>query len=139
MASCRASRRSIILLVMCTKRPKYLYEHTEIDMTDCRSAFVNSKGFGGNNATGLFLSPIQTEEMLSRRWGKTKWLNLCENEKPLKLICRIRRDCGERDKTHLHVWGGGNRPEDLIISGEEIKLPGLAKPIKLNKIIRRDN
>jgi len=24
-------------------------------------------------------------------------------------------------------------PEDLIISGEEIKLPGLAKPIKLNK------
>ena len=46
--------------------------HTEIDMTACRSAFVNSKGFGGNNATGLFLSPIQTEEMLSRRWGKNK-------------------------------------------------------------------
>jgi acetoacetyl-[acyl-carrier protein] synthase len=33
-------------------------------------AFINSKGFGGNNATGLFLSPRQTRDMLEKRWGK---------------------------------------------------------------------
>jgi acetoacetyl-[acyl-carrier protein] synthase len=35
-----------------------------------RGAFINSKGFGGNNATGLFLSPNQTRSMLEQRWGK---------------------------------------------------------------------
>ncbi len=45
-------------------------QHTEIDPLAFPGAFVNSKGFGGNNATGLFLSPTQTQQMLQQRWGK---------------------------------------------------------------------
>lgn len=34
------------------------------------AVLVNSKGFGGNNATGLILSPTKTLEMLESRYGK---------------------------------------------------------------------
>ena len=43
--------------------------HLQIDSGDLEGAFVNSKGFGGNNATGFFMSPQITEKMLTRRWG----------------------------------------------------------------------
>ena len=39
------------------------------DIASMRGAFVNSKGFGGNNATGFFMSPDQTERMLENRYG----------------------------------------------------------------------
>lgn len=49
--------------------------HLQIDPTELEGAFVNSKGFGGNNATGLFLSPKVTEKMLTQRWGEKKMLS----------------------------------------------------------------
>ena len=47
-------------------------QHVELNPSDYPGAFVNSKGFGGNNATGLFLSPEQTLTMLRKRWGDAK-------------------------------------------------------------------
>ena len=47
-------------------------QHVELNPSDYPGAFVNSKGFGGNNATGLFLSPEQTLKMLRKRWGDSK-------------------------------------------------------------------
>ena len=51
-------------------------QHVEIDPATKPGAFVNSKGFGGNNATGLFLSPDQTLAMLEKRWGKDRVLEM---------------------------------------------------------------
>ncbi len=34
-----------------------------------KAVILNAKGFGGNNATGLVLSPTQTIEMLSAKYG----------------------------------------------------------------------
>ncbi len=110
-------------------------KHTEIDMTACRSAFVNSKGFGGNNATGLFLSPIQTEEMLNRRWGKNKVAEFMRKREATEArFAEYDETADEKGTKPIYMFGEGViDPEDLIISGEEIKLPGFAKPIKLNK------
>ncbi len=44
--------------------------HLQIDPQNLQGAFINSKGFGGNNATGFFISPKMTEKMLTRRWGE---------------------------------------------------------------------
>jgi len=33
-------------------------------------AFINSKGFGGNNATAVVLSPQQAEKMMAARYGE---------------------------------------------------------------------
>ena len=46
-------------------------EHIETDPKNpMEVAFVNSKGFGGNNATGILLSPQKTLRMLENRFGK---------------------------------------------------------------------
>ena len=45
-------------------------QHVEIDPEAMPGAIINSKGFGGNNASGLFLSPQRTRAMLAKRWGK---------------------------------------------------------------------
>jgi len=37
-----------------------------------KAAIINSKGFGGNNATGLILSPQTTMEMLEKKYGPTR-------------------------------------------------------------------
>jgi acetoacetyl-[acyl-carrier protein] synthase len=37
---------------------------------DIEAVLINSKGFGGNNATGLILSPHKTMEMLQNKYGK---------------------------------------------------------------------
>lgn len=39
---------------------------------DMKAAIINSKGFGGNNASGLILSPHVTMEMLENRYGPEK-------------------------------------------------------------------
>ena len=36
-----------------------------------KACLVNAKGFGGNNATALLLSPNSTEALLTRRHGQT--------------------------------------------------------------------
>jgi acetoacetyl-[acyl-carrier protein] synthase len=40
-----------------------------------RAAIINSKGFGGNNATGLILSPHTSMEMLENKYGSEKIAN----------------------------------------------------------------
>ena len=43
---------------------------TDTDLTDrAEVGFLNSKGFGGNNATGIVISPTKTETMLTKRFG----------------------------------------------------------------------
>jgi len=39
---------------------------------DMKATIINSKGFGGNNATGLILSPHVTMEMLENKYGAEK-------------------------------------------------------------------
>ena len=44
--------------------------------------FINSKGFGGNNATSAFISADLTQELLERRHGKSNvsnWMKMKEN------------------------------------------------------------
>ncbi|KTC98805.1 3-oxoacyl-ACP synthase [Legionella geestiana] len=46
-----------------------LMDHKEVGISGIDGIFLNSKGFGGNNATALVLSPEQTLKMLKKRHG----------------------------------------------------------------------
>jgi len=48
-------------------------EHREIDPSEQYYAVINSKGFGGNNASATLLSPHATARMLQARYSKTEW------------------------------------------------------------------
>ncbi len=51
----------------------YCMEHREIDTDAARYAVINSKGFGGNNASATVLSPVTTRAMLQARYSKSQW------------------------------------------------------------------
>jgi acetoacetyl-[acyl-carrier protein] synthase len=48
-------------------------KHREIDPAGSYYAIVNSKGFGGNNASATLLSPTSTCKMLQARYGAREW------------------------------------------------------------------
>ncbi|MCP5164299.1 MAG: beta-ketoacyl synthase [Pseudomonadales bacterium] len=47
--------------------------HRQVDPRQQAYAVVNSKGFGGNNATATLLSPATVTRMLQRRYSKDQW------------------------------------------------------------------
>jgi acetoacetyl-[acyl-carrier protein] synthase len=47
--------------------------HRRLDPAAQRYAVVNSKGFGGNNASAALLSPAVTQRMLQARYGAREW------------------------------------------------------------------
>ena len=49
-----------------------LMDHMPIQPETLQAVIINSKGFGGNNASSLVLSPQQTLKMLTQRYGQSK-------------------------------------------------------------------
>lgn len=49
-----------------------------------KATLINSKGFGGNNATALILSPKQTLEMLGNKYGNSCLTNYYEKNQPIQ-------------------------------------------------------
>jgi len=47
--------------------------HREIDPEQQKYAIINSKGFGGNNASATLLSPSVTRDMLQARYSADEW------------------------------------------------------------------
>jgi len=109
-------------------------EHVEIDPTALPGAFVNSKGFGGNNATGLFLSPSQTQQMLAKRWGKSAVLTHNAANETIEANAQAydeQADSGEI--LPIYQFGEGVLSGDeMNISETAVQIPGFNQPVDLN-------
>jgi acetoacetyl-[acyl-carrier protein] synthase len=96
-------------------------------------AFLNSKGFGGNNATANVLAPHVVEAMLSRRYGagavaaygerRTAAVTKAHNYDQLALT-------GNFD-TIYHFGKNLIDESQITISQSQVTLPGFAHPIEL--------
>ena len=109
-------------------------QHTEIDPEQFRGAFVNSKGFGGNNATGLFLSPSQTLEMLQARWGSKKMsAHRQKNEAVVEAAENYDEHADDGSILPIYEFGEGvlDGP-DLGITDQAMTIPGFNNSIELN-------
>jgi acetoacetyl-[acyl-carrier protein] synthase len=84
-------------------------EHRQYDPSHWQGIFVNAKGFGGNNATGLLLSPEATWTLLQRKHGEQ---------------ARARH----RDNFGGDVVEGA----DLAIDRDSIRVPGFQLPVSLS-------
>ena len=58
-----------------TKHLRFSSEHIEVGRQGLDAALINSKGFGGNNATALILAPHVTRKMLAKRHGTAAMQN----------------------------------------------------------------
>ncbi len=108
-------------------------QHVEIDPAAMPGALINSKGFGGNNATGLFLSPAFSRAMLKRRWGKAAFAAYLRRNESVR-EARAAYDAAMLKATQPPIYRFGEgvlEGEDLSISRDSIELPGFGLPVSL--------
>ncbi len=108
--------------------------HLQIDPDELEGAFINSKGFGGNNATGFFLSPRVTEKMLRNRWGD-KHMQAYRRRNDVVATAAADYDAGADGDGYPPIYNFGERVldgDDISISSNEINIPGFGHSVNLN-------
>ena len=108
--------------------------HVEVDPQAMPGAIINSKGFGGNNASGLFLSPGFTNAMLAKRWGEAPFAAYQKRNEAV-VAARMEYDSAMRQRTLAPIYKFGEGVlgwEDLSISKTEIRLAGFGQPVSLD-------
>jgi acetoacetyl-[acyl-carrier protein] synthase len=108
--------------------------HMELDPRSMDAAFINSKGFGGNNATGLILSPFVARSMLEKKHGSRAFGNyLSRNEATVQAANEYDEQMSRGEIAPIYEFGTGVVDgEDLTISDREIIIPGFEKSVDLD-------
>jgi acetoacetyl-[acyl-carrier protein] synthase len=113
---------------------EFLLDHKEVDPSSLDAVFVNSKGFGGNNATAALISPDATEQMLARKHGKggmTKYRKLNESVAGASATYDDETTAGKN--ALIYRFGEGVIEGDqLTLSDVSIQIPGHKQIINLN-------
>ena len=109
-------------------------DHTELDESQRQAAFINSKGFGGNNATGLIMSPTWTRDLLAQRWGSDAMSAHASRAETVAAQAQDYDDtmCTETVESIYQFGEGVLGGEDLEITDREIRLPGFGLPVDLD-------
>ena len=109
-------------------------EHIEIDPDAVDMALINSKGFGGNNATGLLLSPRIAREMLTARHGAEAMRRHAQRNEAVHGAALDYDAAATRGEAEtIYRFGKGVLDgDDLKLSTEEIRIPGYGEAVSLN-------
>jgi acetoacetyl-[acyl-carrier protein] synthase len=111
----------------------FMLKHREIDTTDMDAVFINSKGFGGNNATAAIMAPHVVRRMLEKKHGKeamTKHAALNESVVESSLAYDESMIAGKNSA--IYNFGVGViEGEELTISSSCISIPGLDNEVSL--------
>ncbi|WP_347330320.1 beta-ketoacyl synthase [Marinimicrobium locisalis] len=109
---------------------------TDLDRRDkpLDVAFLNSKGFGGNNATASVLAPRVVETMLRRRYGSDAFEAYTQRRE------QARANAAEYDQNAtkgqfntLYHFGEGMIDEQQIeLDSHSVRLPGVAQAVDLD-------
>lgn len=109
-------------------------QHIEVGSDGMDSVLLNSKGFGGNNASAPVLAPHVVNAMLAKRYSKEQLATYQKKLEHTRLVA---------EEYNQSAMQGSSKPiylydhnvlqgEDLIISDKEIRLPGYDNPVSLN-------
>ncbi len=112
---------------------RFAIEPIEVGSQGMDMTFVNSKGFGGNNATALVLAPHIAEELLRAKHGDKAML---AHKRKLEEIRDAREDydrsASKGDFRTIYKFGEDViQGEELSLSDESIGLPGFENPVEL--------
>ncbi|ODS22665.1 beta-ketoacyl synthase [Candidatus Endobugula sertula] len=110
-----------------------LTDHHQVDQKQTDLALINAKGFGGNNATALLLSPTVTHNMLKAKHGQqtvTQWQHRHETTQAIQKDYEDHAMSG--DTKPIYQFGEGVLSDsDLDFNNQRIKVPGYGKEIDL--------
>ena len=113
---------------------KFQLKHEEYGREHFDAALLNSKGFGGNNATAILLAPHKAMAMLEKRYSAEQLEAYKEKNAAVKKASAAYNDAMMRGQIEpiyrfgFNVLGG----EELDISDAQIKLPGYDMAVDLN-------
>ena len=98
-------------------------------------AFINSKGFGGNNASALVLAPHVTERMLRKRHGQAAFDAYLARREGTRTAAAAYDNQALQGKLDIIYNFGNDMIDDQAISitRDEVKVPGFDQPLVFRK------
>ena len=113
-------------LALSTKDQALGREHSQL-------AFLNSKGFGGNNATATVVSPDLIEPLLARRFGRDRWKRYLDKRESVESASAAYLEQAQNGVLNpIYEFGNRMIDEDQIsVTNSEIRLPGFKQSIQL--------
>lgn len=100
---------------------------------EMKACLVNSKGFGGNNASALLLSPTTTEALLTQRHGQatiTAWQHAREATRAKAAAYDAAASQG-RYQVRYRFGEGVVEGSQLAINSQRITIPGYSQTVSL--------
>jgi len=116
-----------------TKNLNILLASQHFDMQGC---LINSKGFGGNNASALIASPQFTLDMLAKKHGRdkiSKYVHVNDKVKQ-KVQENDEQACSGNEQIIYHFGSQIINAEELQINQESINLKTFTKNIELSNL-----
>lgn len=109
--------------------------HSDVRRDDLEVCFINSKGFGGNNATGVLLSPAVAEKMLRKRHGEAAFADYQVRREATREAARQYDEAATQGRFDIiYNFGSDMIDEQAIeISDQGIQVPGFSQTIAYKK------
>jgi len=119
-----------------SQRLKITNHDQELGIQGSQVAFLNSKGFGGNNATATVFAPGVTERLLGRRYGASQWREYLDRRESVRASAQAYQEEAAAGRlAPIYDFGSHLIDETQIeLSREHIRLPGFAQPISLQGV-----
>ena len=111
-----------------------LLEHKIQDPKHFEAAFLNAKGFGGNNASALILSPDKTKMILKEKFSHSKMKSYhAKLEDTKKETEKHNRSCLKGRYKVIYKFNENvlQGESDVEMKKNSIRLKGFTQPIKL--------
>lgn len=109
-------------------------QHQKVEDNGLDMAFLNAKGFGGNNASALVLSPQVTAAMLLKRHG-TQAMHKHSQQLETTLAASAQHDAefsAGNFKLNYQFGEQVLEGEDLSFASKSLKIPGYAQEVNLD-------
>lgn len=112
---------------------RFEQQHLEVGTQGMDSVLLNSKGFGGNNASAAILAPHITEQLLERRHGKQALAAYRERAEEVRqnAIEYDQEACAGLTKPTYLFGHNVLEGDELQINGNQISIPGYEQPVNL--------
>ena len=117
-----------------TSHLNILTDHLDTGVKGMDMTLVNAKGFGGNNATALVLSPDVTRSMLQKKHGEkvaAAWQHRQESTRERQQEYEARHQQG----TMLPIYQFGKgvlNSDELEYTDQKLSIPGYGRAVNLN-------
>ncbi|WP_150304828.1 beta-ketoacyl synthase [Pseudomonas saliphila] len=97
--------------------------------------FINSKGFGGNNASAVVLAPQVVERMLRKRHGEERFAEYADRREAVRAAAQAYDQRATKGQLEVIYKFGQDMIDDrqIEISTEQMTVPGFSQPLVFRK------